>query len=116
MAKIVVIVIDRASDFNLLARLFIPTEDKIVLAAVLSDSQKNHKDCWCELFRAQVRFQELGYKVSVATERGSLFNIIALQDKLQANVLAVPKELFLSLPTDEYSDFLEQIRVPLILY
>lgn len=116
MAKIVVIVIDSTSDFSPLARLFMPAEDKIVLTAVLSDTQKNHTDCWCELFRAQIRFQEWGYKVAVATERGSLFNVIALQDKLQADILAVPKELFLSLPTDEYSDFLEQIKAPVILY
>ncbi|MCS7258310.1 MAG: hypothetical protein NZ601_02945 [candidate division WOR-3 bacterium] len=114
--RLVLIVIDHESDFSSLFKFFSASENKIVLVAILPESSQDHKTYWWELFNAQEEFQARGYKVSVGTEKGSLFNIIGFQEKLHADILAVPKNLFLALGSDEYSDFLEQSKVPLILY
>lgn len=94
---------------------------KIVLMGLLPQSAeskdiKEERSCWQELFALREEFEKAGYSVSIATEKGSVFNLINTVNAIEVDVLFLNKAKFLTLASDEFDDFLEQLPCSLILY
>lgn len=117
MSKIIIIVIDAQTGSKKIINWLLGTDYKIVLMGLLgTDNDKKNKTSWHDLFLWQEDFNNAGFNVSISTEKGSLFNIIGTLQSLQADMLVIPKRIFLSLAHDEYEDFLEQVLCPVMLY
>lgn len=117
MTKIIIIVIDGQTSNKKILSYLAGSEYKIVLMAMLgSDKDSTHQTGWHDLFVWQEDFHKAGFNVSISTEKGSLFNVVSTIQSLEADALALPKRKFLSLASDEYEDFLEQVLCPVILY
>ncbi|MCX8014476.1 MAG: hypothetical protein N2748_00510 [candidate division WOR-3 bacterium] len=103
-----------------LAKWFSRIDYKIVMIGLISS--QNNKDfqeecnCWHNLFLMQEELEKRGFSVSIGTERGSVFNIIATAETLESDLVIIPKSIFLALAHDEFDDFLEQMPCPIILY
>jgi hypothetical protein len=120
MAKIIIIVIDEQTKNQKIIDWLGSKHDKIILMGLLgsdkNSEQMHERTSWHDLFVWQEDFNNAGYNVSISTEKGSLFNIISTVQSLQADLLILPKRKFLSLASDEYEDFLEQVLCPVMLY
>lgn len=117
MAKLTIFVIDAHSSNKNILNWLVGSQVKVVLMGLI-DANKNNKNqtSWHDLFIWQEDFNKAGHNVSISTEKGSLFNIIGTIQSLQADMLILPKRKFLSLASDEYEDFLEQVLCPVMLY
>lgn len=93
---------------------------KIVMLGLLSSTKpkdyQEERTCWRDLFALQEEFETAGFSVSIGTEKGSIFNIIATAQTLETEMLIMPKSKFLMLATDEFEDFLSQLPCSLMLY
>ena len=94
---------------------------KIILMGILPESTdmkciKEERSCWQDLFSLREKFEKAGFSVSIATEKGSVFNLINTVQAIEADVLFLPKVKFITLATDEFDDFLTQLSCSLVLY
>jgi hypothetical protein len=94
---------------------------KLVLTGLFpaSSEAKNieiDRACWLSLFALREEFERMGFSVSIATEKGSVFDLINVVHSIEADILFLPKLKFLTLAIDEFDDFLTQLPCSLILY
>lgn len=120
MTNLFIIVVDDRTNTAKILNWLQTGQYKIVLIGLLDSSKENkyqqERSCWHNLFAIQEGFEKAGYSVSIGTEKGSLFNIISTMQSLEADLLIIPKTKFLTLASDEYEDFLEQVSCPIMLY
>jgi len=95
-------------------------ETRILLFGLLpakesEEEGKEHK-LWHSLFSLKEELSSEGFSVSIATERGGPSSLLEVANALNAEMVFLPKEIFLLLGPLENDDFLNQISCPLLLY
>lgn len=121
MINIIIVINGEKQIINKIRQWFNCEQYKIMLVGLLPSSSelksiKEERTCWHELFALQEEFKKFKYVVSIATEKGTVFNLINTIQAIDAEVLILPKAKFLTLATDEFEDFLTQLPCSLILY